>query len=126
MNNSSLRKLWDVLTSGMASWHQGKLFIEHSVAIGHDSLHVIVGTILILLIASVLRRPVSDWRPFLWVFALGLWNEAVDLWVELWPDTGKQLGEGAKDLMLTMIVPTILLLTVRMRPRLFVPGRRKK
>ena len=37
-----------------------------------------------------------------WWFALILCNEAVDLWVERWPDPGQPYGEGVKDLLLTM------------------------
>jgi hypothetical protein len=43
----------------------------------------------------------------------------VDLWLEQWPDPGQQYGEGAKDLLLTMAVPTIIMLAARSRPDLF-------
>lgn len=114
-----LHDLWLAITTAMSSWHQGKLFIEHSVAISHDSLHIIVGVLVWLVLALLLRRPVTAWRPWLWLFAIILWNETVDLWTEQWPDPGQQYGESAKDLGLTMIVPTILLFAVRYRPDLF-------
>jgi hypothetical protein len=103
----------------MVSWHQGKLFIEHAVAVSHDTLHVIIGVLLWLVFALLTRRPISAWLPWLWLFAVILWNETVDLWTEQWPDPGQQYGEGAKDLMLTMIVPTVLMAAARMRPDLF-------
>jgi hypothetical protein len=103
----------------MSSWHQGKLFVEHSTTISHDTLHVLAGVALLLVLAFVLRRPITSWRPWLWLFALALWNETVDLWVERWPDPGMQYGEGAKDLMLTMLVPTLLMTAARFRPDLF-------
>lgn len=103
----------------MQSWHEGKLFIEHSLTISHDTLHMIVGMLVWLGLALLLRRPVSSWKPWLWTFALILWNETVDLWVEQWPDPGMQYGESAKDLLLTMIVPTVLLFAIRLRPGLF-------
>jgi hypothetical protein len=103
----------------MESWHEGKLFIEHSLTISHDTLHMIVGMLVWLGLALLLRRPVSSWKPWLWMLALILWNETVDLWVEQWPDPGMQYGEGAKDVLLTMIVPTVLLFAVRIRPDLF-------
>jgi hypothetical protein len=118
-----VHKLWTAITAVMASWHQGKLFIEHAVTISHDSLHIIVGVVAWLLIALVLRRPITAWRPWLWLFALILWNEAVDLWTEQWPDPGQQYGEGAKDLLLTMTVPTLLLFAARYQPHLFRSGR---
>jgi hypothetical protein len=111
--------VWDTITSVMASWHQGKLFIEHAVMISHDSLHVIVGVFLWFVLGFLLRRPLSSWLPWLWLLAFILWNETVDLWVEQWPDPGQQYGEGAKDVLLTMFLPTMLMSAVRLRPELF-------
>lgn len=110
----------------MTSWYQGKLFIEHSLSISHDSLHVLVGTLLWIVLGLGLRRPLTNWRPWLWLFAAVLWNETVDLWVERWPDPGMQYGEGAKDLLLTMAVPTLLMWAARVRPDLFRTTSRKR
>ena len=101
--------LWKALTSAMSFWYQGKLFLEHSLSISPDSLHIIVGVLLWIALGLVLRRPLTSWRPWLWLFAAILWNEAVDLWVERWPDPGMQYGEGAKDLLLILAVPTIVM-----------------
>ena len=103
----------------MASWHQGKLFIEHAVHVSHDSLHVLVSVPLWLVFAVILRRPITSWIPWGWLLALILWNETVDLWMERWPDAGMQYGEGARDVALTMLVPTLLLFAARLRPDLF-------
>ncbi len=65
------------------------------------------------------RRPLSDWRPWLAVLVLLVLNECVDLWVERWPDLAMQYGESAKDLLLTMILPTLGMILVRSAPRLF-------
>jgi hypothetical protein len=121
-----LHSLWKTLVAAMTSWHQGKLFIEHSLTINHDSLHMLVGVLLWLAFGLLLRRPLTSWRPWLWLFAIILWNETVDLWIEQWPDPGQQYGEGAKDLLLTMVVPTILLFAARWRPDLFSQGPRKR
>ncbi len=114
-----MRALWHALIAAMASWHQSKLFIEHSATIDHDALHVLVGVLLSLAFGLILRRPLTSWLPWLGVLAVILWNEAVDLWVERWPDPGQQYGEGAKDLVLTMFLPTVLMITARVRPELF-------
>ena len=53
------------------------------------------------------------------MLAFILWNEAADLWNEHWPDAGQQYGEGAKDIALTMFVPTLLMIAARLRPDLF-------
>jgi hypothetical protein len=121
-----LRHLWNALTAVMTSWYQGKLFIEHSLSISHDSLHMLVGVLLWLAIGALSRRPLTEWRPWLWLFAAILWNETVDLWVEQWPDPGRQYGESAKDLFLTMAVPTIMMFAARVRPQLFHGSGRRR
>jgi hypothetical protein len=103
----------------MTSWYEGKLFIEHALAINHDALHVIVGVLIWLVLGLVMRRPITSLRPWLWLLAVILWSEAADLWAERWPHPGMQYGEGAKDVLLTMFLPTLLLLAARFRPQLF-------
>ena len=110
----------------MSSWHQGKLFIEHAVSISHDSLHLIVGVLVWIAIALVSRRPLTRWVPWTWTFAFILWNETVDLWTERWPDPGMQFGEAAKDLALTMLLPTVLMFAARARPELFRTVKQKR
>ena len=58
----SLKGLWRIVTSAMGSWTEGKLFIEHSVSIDHDALHVIVGVLVWLAMAAITRRPLSSRR----------------------------------------------------------------
>jgi hypothetical protein len=103
------------------------LFFEHAFAIDHDALHVLVGVFGWLVLALILRRPLTSRPPFLWLLALILWNETVDLWVEQWPEPGMQYGECAKDVILTMLLPAILMVSARLRPDLFRgnPGRRR-
>lgn len=110
---------WQPLASGMTSWHQAKLFIEHSLNVSHQSLHIFIGLLLWLAFGLMFGRPVTSWWPWLSIFAVILFNEMVDLWIEQWPDPGQQYGEGAKDLLLTMAVPTIVMLAARARPDLF-------
>jgi hypothetical protein len=110
---------WKVLPTAMLNWHQGKLFIEHMLSVSHQSLHIFIGLLLWISFGLIFRRPLSSWWPWLSLFAIILWNETVDLWIEQWPDAGQQYGEGAKDLLLTMAVPTVVMLTARVRPDLF-------
>jgi hypothetical protein len=117
-----LTGLWGTIVTIMTSWHQGKLFVEHALTLSHDVLHLLFGLLVWILIGLAVRRPLTSWRPWLWLLALILWNEAVDLWVERWPDPGQQYGEGAKDLLLTMVVPTIVMLAARLRPDLLRQG----
>ena len=102
----------------LMGWYQFKLFVEHGSGISMDALHVVVGFILFLLAALILRRSVASGLPWLVVLVLEIGNEAYDIAIERWPDIGSQLGEGAKDIVLTMALPTLILLIARRRPSL--------
>jgi hypothetical protein len=108
-----------LVTGGMLSWYEAKMFIEHASVIDSDAIHVLVGVSIWIVAAPLLRRSLSAWLPWLAVLALILLNEAVDLSVERWPSLGMQLGESAKDVFLTMALPTLLLTVLRLRPSLF-------
>jgi len=118
------------MAQGMSSWHSGKVFIEHAIAISHDTLHVIAGVLVWLVVALLLRRPITSWYAWLWLLAFTLWNETVDLWIETWPPAARsmQYGEIAKDIVLTTFIPTLLMFAARARPDLFRTGagRRRK
>jgi len=107
-------------------WYQVKLFVEHAMGISMDALHVLIGAALFLIAAKLMRRSAASLGPWLATLILELGNEAYDLGVERWPDPGSQLGEGFKDILLTMALPTLLLLVARSRPSLLVatpPGK---
>lgn len=95
------------------SWYQIKLFVEHASGISMDALHILVGFILFLVAARVLKRGVASLAPWLALLTIELLNEGYDLHVELWPNLASQLGEGVKDILLTMALPTILMLLAR-------------
>ena len=97
-------------------WYQIKLFVEHASGISMDALHVIVGFILFLIAARLLRRALTSPAPWFALLLIELANEAYDLHVELWPNLPSQLGEGAKDILLTMALPTLVLAVARWRP----------
>jgi hypothetical protein len=107
------------ISGAMMSWYQAKIFVEHAIFFSSDALHVTAGVIVWLILALVLRRPASSWRPWLGLLILVLLNEGVDLWVERWPIPAMQYGESAKDILLTMTLPAVLIATVRLRPQLF-------
>jgi hypothetical protein len=102
-----------------AWWGHSKTFVEHSIGFSHDALHVLVGPIIQLLFAAVLRTSIRSPWPWLAVLLLELANEWHDLRAEHWPDLQMQYGEGVKDLLLTMALPTVLLLLARYAPRVF-------
>src|SRR5690348_14129095 len=108
-----------VVGSAVLFWHRGKLFIERAVPIDHDALHVIFGLLAWLVFCAVSSRSIVSWRPFLCTVALILLNEGVDLWTELWPHLGMQLVEGAKDIIMTLVGPTLIILTRLVAPSIF-------
>jgi hypothetical protein len=112
----------EALSAGAMAWYRAKMFVEHAIFFSSDALHVLVGMVAWIGIAWIWRRPLSDWRPWLAVLVFLVLNECVDLWVERWPDLAMQYGESAKDLLLTMILPTLVMVLVRSTPRLFSAG----
>ncbi|MGI8612059.1 MAG: hypothetical protein ACR2KH_07320 [Sphingomicrobium sp.] len=99
-------------------WYQVKLFAAHSTGISMDALHMIVGVMLQLLIALLFKSSVARAMPLLAVLGFALVNEANDYRVEIWPDPGMQFGEAVKDMVLTMFIPTLIVLIARRRPKL--------
>ncbi|MCF2514335.1 hypothetical protein LVY65_04545 [Sphingomonas sp. G124] len=97
-------------------WYQAKLFVEHALGVSMDALHILVGFSLFLLVARLLRAPLASPRPLLALLVIELINEAYDLYVERWPSLGSQLGEGFKDVLLTITLPTLILVMARWRP----------
>jgi hypothetical protein len=104
----------DIMT--FLGWYQVKLFVEHASGISMDALHILVGFAIFLLAAQLLKRTVAHPLPWIATLLLEIGNEIHDLTVELWPDLGSQLGEGAKDVLLTMALPTLLMLIARWHP----------
>ncbi|HEX6409328.1 MAG TPA: hypothetical protein VFZ88_01910 [Sphingomicrobium sp.] len=104
------------------SWYEAKLFLEHSTSVSPDALHVIAGALIFFICALLFRRPISDVRVWVALLCLNFFNEFVDLWAERWPDPAHQYGQGMKDLLLTMVVPTILVLVARFAPAIFSPA----
>ena len=112
-------EIGEVVAGSVSVWHSVKDFAERATAVSPDALHVLAGVVLQLLVAALLRRSVSSWLPWLCLLAMLSINEALDIWSDPWPSVGMQLAESAKDLILTMILPTLLLFAARKRNRLF-------
>jgi hypothetical protein len=97
-------------------WSEAKQFAEHAFGVSPDGLHVVLGPCLQLFCAALFRTSLRSIWPWLIVLVLATLNEWHDLAVETWPSQAMQLGEGAKDIVITMVLPTILLLTARFAP----------
>lgn len=99
-------------------WYQVKLFLEHASGFSMDALHVIVGVVVQFAVALLFRTSIARPLPLLAVLVLELVNEASDFRVEIWPQPGMQFGESAKDVILTITIPTLIFLVARYRPKL--------
>lgn len=95
-----------------------KMAVERSVWFSDDALHIFGGVLLQLAFAFVFRTSLGAMGPWLFVLALELINEVNDLSMGGWPNRADQLGESVKDILLTMALPTLLLIIARTRPRL--------
>jgi hypothetical protein len=96
-----------------------KEFVEFSTGFSRDSLHVILGVCFQLLVAATLKTSVSRWLPWFVVFTAAAANELHDLVFEYWDWPARQFGESVKDIVLTMILPTLILLLAKYMPWLF-------
>jgi len=105
----------------LSQWHDAKTFLEHASNVSMDALHVILGVVLLLVLAMLSRRPVSSGLPWFGVLIVVLANEMLDMHTERWPDRSHQLAESAKDLIFTMLLPTLLMVTARLHPRIYRP-----
>lgn len=43
-------------TGGMMTWYDAKMFIEHASVVNSDGLHVLIGVLAWLVVASALRQ----------------------------------------------------------------------
>ena len=102
-------------------WYQFKLFLERASGVSMDALHMLAGFAIFLVAAATLRKSISGGWPLLILLVLELANEAYDLSVERWPDLGMQLGEGAKDILVTMALPALMTAIARWAPGLIRP-----
>ena len=107
-------------------WLQFKLFMERASGVSMDALHILAGFAIFLFVAAVLRRSIASGWPLMILLLLELCNEAYDLGVERWPDMGMQLGEGLKDIVLTIALPALMTVVVRWRPTLIHSNFRRR
>lgn len=99
-----------LLTRLGADVFTAKMAVERSIAFSDDALHIVCGVFLQLGFAFVFRTSLMSWGPWLFVLVLELINEVNDLYMNAWANSW---GESLKDLMLTMLLPTLLLLIAR-------------
>lgn len=83
-------------------------------------MHLIAGVLGQLTAAFLLKTRIAAPWPWLIVLSAALANEWFDLSVEAWPNRNTQRLEAVKDVLVTMLLPTLLLVISRWMPGLFV------
>ena len=109
----------DTAAWASAAFSDHKVLFEHSLGFSSDAVHVLAGVAIQVAVAMLIRRTLAHWLPLTVVIMLEFANEANDLLQEQWPSAAMQLGEGMKDILLTLAVPVCLFLLARFRPSLF-------
>jgi hypothetical protein len=108
-------------------WYSVKLAVVEQTNLSRDALHIFFGVAGQLLVASVIRRSLAHPVPWLAVLLFELANEYYDLAREDWTDRAMWPGT-VRDLLVTMAIPTVLLILTRIAPGLFAraaKGKRK-
>ncbi|WP_448664921.1 hypothetical protein ACG3SL_09675 [Sphingomonas sp. CJ20] len=99
----------------MSFWQHWKEGIGAFTGLPDSTLHALLGMMILLAGAAVLRRVPWDWRPWSLLLALELINETYDM---LNPASGEdRLGASLHDIWMTMQTPTLLLIFTPMLVR---------
>jgi len=106
-------------------WYSIKLLVVEQTALSRDALHILFGVAGLILVAFVIRRSLAHPVPWLAVLIAQGANEYYDLAREDWSDRVMWPG-SVRDLLVTMAIPTVLLLLTRFTPRLFAAGKGKE
>jgi len=92
-----------------------KAWLESTLHVDRDSLHIHVALLLMFGTALVARRPLSHWLPWVVVLIAAVIGEAVDYMVQPRPFDWLRLAK--RDVIATMAWPTFIFLLARW-PRL--------
>jgi hypothetical protein len=98
-----------------------KLFIDRSLGFSQDAIDVVAGVAVLFAAALVLRKPVSSIWPLLIVLLLASLNASSDWWMGQGPRPDPHFRQAARDLLVTMAVPMLLMLSARWAPWLYRP-----
>jgi hypothetical protein len=83
------------------------------LGISKDALHIHLGLAIFVALVLVLRRPLSSLIPWLGVLAFELVNEAMDIFHWHEGAFSFEIGDSLKDLINTMIWPTLIMLAFK-------------
>jgi len=85
-----------------------------------DAPHIYASLFIQIATAKLSRRSLGQILPWLWVLGIELLNEVTDIWRGGEPQLKPwQVVSGIHDIIITMVLPTVLLLLVRSAGELF-------
>jgi hypothetical protein len=106
-------------------WYSAKMLVVDQTNLSRDALHIFFGLAGQVLVAIAIRRSLAHPVPWIAVLLFELANEYYDLAREEWSDKAMWPG-SVRDLLVTMAVPTALLLLTRFAPSLFARAAARK
>ena len=97
----------------MSPFQHAKLFLVDTTGLAKDALHIYVALIVFFGSCLLFGWKARQWKPWLLVLLAAVTGEALDLRDQLAGHTALLWHEGAKDLINTLMVPTIILIAAR-------------
>ena len=97
----------------MSTFQQAKLALVDTAGLAKDALHIYVALIVFFLSCILFKWKARQWKPWLLVVLAALTGEALDIRDELAAAGPILWAESAKDIVNTLLVPTIILLAAR-------------
>jgi hypothetical protein len=98
-------------------WLAIKMSLEQSLPFSSGWLHLVIGPLVFVAAAAVLKKPLTSWLPWLVLAVLAILNEIADLVPHRWPESPKLFVESGRDFFLSMVVSTAILVVARYRLR---------
>ena len=99
--------------AGRYDWIYWKSVASAVTGMSSDVLHIHVGLFLLIVAALVVRRAPWHWLPWSIVAVFELANESYDVLQTSYSTDEGNLGAAWHDVWLTMLWPTVILLTFR-------------
>jgi hypothetical protein len=92
-----------------------KTQLSELLGISKDALHIHLGLAIFIIAAVMFRRGFASWIPWLILLAFELFNEFMDIFHIHEGVMGLDIGGSAKDVVNTMIWPTVVFVVARAR-----------
>ena len=97
----------------MNQFQLAKMWLIDTLQLGKDALHIYVALLVFLGTCLLFGWKASQWKPWLCVLAVALAGEALDLGDDINPGDLIDVVASLKDLVNTLLPPTVLMLLAR-------------